>query len=366
MVGASTILLLSLAILTVGCSHMDPHFWPESFKVPSQRLKSPQGNRYPSSMVAPVDREPSIGRSEWKLVNKSVYAQRTYQLVIRDRDGKIIDTDTAPDIMLDGDALLTRVEKAGKAAWNVTLEFPKEQSITQLGFSIGEYRIDRFRRLHWQLHEVDVMMSAAYANKVRLRADGNDVARVFVQLKDVRNFPIYQVQDFDLKLQVMQGKVKIEGPYSTVSGPYFKVSGTQSGPVRIEAMLDGQRVGKSIELELTTSRGRRPASSTEDECLKGLAHHLKREPIPNAPFEEEYNRLGEVLLDQFEIKITPSDLELEAGLDALSSAACTSVVVLDQAREDLSARLRQLAYKANRDAQMKGNPQGIWNRPKAQ
>lgn len=349
-------------LLLVGCSHMNPHFWPDSFHVPQKTAQKEKSNNYwraPANVELVTD-EPSLARSQWKLLEKSTDSQRTYLLVIKDREGKIIDTENPPEILLQGEALLNQVTKSGKGKWKVVLDFPSDQSVVSVGFAIGEYRIERFRRLHWQSHQVDRMMSDAFANKIRIRSDGKDSARVFVHLRDTQNFPIYQFHDFELKIKVLSGKAKIKGPFSTLSGPYFVVRGTDPGKIKVEATIDGQTFGKPFEIELIKNSGRLPASNV-NECINGLASKLKRETNPQASIEEEYEKFGEMLVDSFQLLITPSEMQLEENLNALSSPACTAIAQLDDLRESFSQQLRKIALKAHRTAQSKGNPHNMWN-----
>ena len=204
------------------------------------------------------------------------------------------------------------------------------------------------------------MLSAAFTNKVRLRSDGSDGARVYVHLRDPQNFPIYQFHDFELKLRILTGKVSVEGPFSSLTGPYFLVKGSEVGKVKMEAWIDGESFGQPVELEFVGRTGRVPASDT-NECVKSLALFLGRDTIPKANVLEEYERLSEVMIDSFQMLITPSELQLEKNLQALSSVSCTSIAQLDHLRESFSTRLRQIALKAHRTAQSKGNIHNMWN-----
>lgn len=337
---------------------MNPHFWPDSFNVPKKTNEFGKRSWRSPSSLDDVKTEPSISRSEWTLLTKTKDSQRSYLLVVKDRNGKIIETTNPPEILLDGEVYLNNVSHAGVGKWKVTLDFPKEHSIIHVGFTVGEFRVERFRRIHWQLHELDRMGSNAYANKLRIRNDDKDTARVYLHLRDTQNFPIYQFHDFDLKLKVLKGDVKIEGPYSTLSGPYFTVKGKHAGQVKIEAWLDGQTFGSVIDMELMDT-SRSPASAGE--CLAGLAKFINKPITPNAPLLEEYERLGESMVESYRLLVTPSDVELEENLLALSSSACVRISQLDDLRESVSYRLRQLNLKAHRTAQSKGNIHNMWN-----
>lgn len=355
-----TFLIIAPLVFAFGCSHMNPHFWPDSFQVPQQRSAAVQvAWRTPASAEL-ITAEPSIARSEWKLLTKVTLAQRTYLLTIRDRDGKIIDTINPPEILLDGDVVLNSVSHAGVGKWQVKLDFPGEQAIVHVGFRIGEYQVDRFRRLHWQTHQLDRSLSAAYANKLRLRSDGKDKARIFVHLRDTQDFPIYQFHDYDLKLRVLSGHAGVEGPFSTVTGPYFLISSTQASKVKLEASIDGEVFGHLMHVEFIGKAQRSPASDGS-QCVQALAKFLGKENVQNATMEEEYERLGEVMLDSFQSLITPSEMQLEENLQALSSPACTAIAKLDQLRESFSTRMRQVALKSHRTAQGKGNIHNMWN-----
>ena len=220
---------------------MNPHFWPKSFQVPHETSQVESNRSRAPASVELVGAEPSIARSEWKLVSKAE-SQRTYLLTIKDREGKVIETVSSPEMLLEGDVLLNKIENAGIGKWKVTFDFPGDQSVIRVGFRIGEYRVDHFRRIHWQLSQVDRMLSAAFTNKVRLRSDGSDGARVYVHLRDPQNFPIYQFHDFELKLRILTGKVSVEGPFSSLTGPYFLVKGSEVGKVKMEAWIDGERL----------------------------------------------------------------------------------------------------------------------------
>lgn len=339
---------------------MNPHFWPDSFNVPQKTAQKTNYSWCAPANVELVTTEPSMARSQWKLIDKSVDSQRTYLLVIKDREGKLIITETPPEILLRGDALLNQVSRAGDGKWKVVLDFPNDQSVVDVGFSIGEYSIERFRRLNWQIHHVDRLMSQVFANKIRIRSDGKDSARIFVHLRDNQDFPIYQFHDFELKIKVLSGKAKIKGPYSTLSGPYFIVKGSDAGIIKLEATIDGLNFGKSFEVELIKKSGRLPASNL-NECINGLAKLLKQEVDPKSSVEEEYEKLGEMLVDTFQLLITPTEMQLEENLKTLSSPACTAIAKLDDLRESYSARLRKIALKAHRTAQSKGNPTNMFN-----
>jgi hypothetical protein len=347
----------SLAL--VGCSHMDPHFWPERFKVPLQKGKVENVGAPAQITTHYVEREPSIARSEWKALPKQRDGQRDYLFTIRDRNGKLIVTDFAPEIRLEGDALLKEVLPRGPGMWLVRVDFPNEQAIVQVDFRLGEWRVENFKRVHWQLHKLDSTISHVHANKTRIRGDGKEELRVYVLLRDWQNFPVFQYHDYDLKLTVKGGEVELQGPFSTYSGPYFTLKTKSSTPLTFSASIEGEVVGKPFQVQVVSARKRWPASFASD-CLRGLSAKTG-EPLRTGDQEVEFQRQGEILLDSFQMIVTPTETQLEEYLDVVSSPDCTSVQDLDLYREDLGSRLRRLAIKSFDRANSKGFPQTMWN-----
>lgn len=358
MIGRHYLFIIS-SLALVGCSHMDPDFWPKRFKVPKQKGLAESHRTSAQVMSYYVEREPSLARSEWKTLPRERDGQRDYLLTIRDREGKLIATDFAPEIRLEGDAVLKEVLPRGPAMWLVRVDFPNEQAIVQVGFRLGEWRVENFRRVHWQLHKLDNSLSNVHANKTRIRGNGKEELRVYVLLRDWQNFPVFQYQDYDVKLNVQGGQVELKGPFSTVSGPYFTVRAKGTKPLLLSASVEGEVVGKPFEVEVITTQKRLPASQSS-ECLNGLAAKAG-EPIQAGEEEAEFQRLGEVLVDSFQMIVTPTESQLEEYLDVVSSPACTYVQSFDLYREALGSRLRRLAIQSYDRANSKGMPQTMWN-----
>jgi hypothetical protein len=145
------------------------------------------------------------------LLKKESFAQREYKLVVRDELAQLLDSPALPEMILDGDATLHSVEKIAPATWKVRLEFTKDQSVVKVGFALGCHRVGNFRQIHFNLHEIDVFATHSFSFKTRVRADGKDKLRVYVELRDQKNYIIYSFDDFDLKLHLNSKKVKIEG-----------------------------------------------------------------------------------------------------------------------------------------------------------
>ncbi len=354
-------LLISFLLILGGCSHMDPHFWPERFKVPRQSASSGGDGQAFRSLARPsVLAEPSPARTEWKTLPKQHDSQRDYLLTIRDREGKLIPTDFPPEIIVDGEANLVEVAPVGPAAWRVRVDFPRDQAIIQVGFTLGEWRVERLRRLHWQLHRLDVMQSSVHANKARIRADGEDELRVYFLLRDSQEFPIYQHQDFNLRLR-STGPAKIYGPHDSVTGAYFRVVTSVPGKLAFEAFVDGEPVGRPVEVEAQAQQRRVPASVASDDCLRSLAEAVNGKWDPKATPEDEYLRLSDQLIADFERVVMPTELQMERTIERFSSPACTTVKAFDLHREYAGSRVRRLTWRSFRQSTHKGLNSGLFN-----
>lgn len=350
---------LVLGLLMVGCSHMDPNFWPESFNIPKRVSKTAdQTDRSPAQVpFKHVTREPSMGRCEWKMTKKTGFSEREYELTLRDREGAIIDTDFPPEIILDGEVNVTKVHKRAPGRWRVMLDFQREQSIVHVGFALGDYRVEHFRRLHWQLHHLDMFQSRGLVNKLVVRVDGKDSARFYIHMRDSYDYPIYQAHDFALKVKVTQGHAKIEGPFETLSGPYFMVRPLREGEIHLQASIDGEKLGEPQILS-SVKTTRVPASDAQM-CLDGLAKFVGIEREDH-PADEEFRRIGVSLRESFSMLITPTEIQVQTYLKEISSPACVANVEFDQAREEVAEKIRRLSLRANRLAGSNRRPGSVW------
>ncbi len=371
MVGLRLFTLLLLAA-SVGCSHMrahmHPHVWPKSFNVPQKTAKGPvDAFRRPAEALLPEKpaAPPSPKKSEWKLVEKSAFSVRTFLLTVKDEQGRPVPSREAPEILLDGAADLLDVLPGDSAhQWRVRLSFSNDQAVVHVGFRQHGHTFDRFQRVHWLRHEVDPFNSNVYANKPRVRADGKDAARIYLHLKDARNFPVYRTSDYDVRLQVVQGKARVEGPFSSTTGMYFVLIPLKAGKVSAQLLLDGEQLGKQVEVSAeSAASGRLPASVPSDvnACLEGIAAKAHLDVDASAPLEQEFARLGAGLVDAYGLLVTPSESDTDEYLALLSSPACIALPVLDKPREDFAQQLRQASLRARRQAESKGTPRTIWN-----
>jgi len=308
--------------------------------------------------------EPSLARTEWRMLPKKHDAQRDYLLTIRDREGKLISTDFPPEMIVDGEANLVEVSSAGPASWRVRLDFPREHSVVQIGFTLGEWRVERLRRLHWQLHRLDLMQSNVITNKARIRADGEDELRIYFLLRDSQEFPIYQHQDFDLRLKASSPHARIHGPHDSITGAYYRVVTSAAGKISFDAFVDGERLGRSFEVEAQARHSRTPAGSATDDCLQGLATASGVARDQRAQPAVEYERLGGLLVAEFERIPLPSELEMNRVINQLSSPACTTVQAFDLSREVHGTRVRQLTLRSFQENGRKALNRSLFYQPR--
>ncbi len=177
--------LLTLASLLASCAQIeaDPSFWPGA----KHRLRSVAPTDYaqvPLPKAVVFKEPPSLRASTWKLIQKSSFALRTYELILRDKNDRLMDSPLAPEILLEGEVNLKSIVRVKPATWHVKLEFLKEQNQIKLGLQVGGQRIEHFRQFQFQTQELDFEQSKIFSNKARVRADGKDTFRLQLDLKD--------------------------------------------------------------------------------------------------------------------------------------------------------------------------------------
>lgn len=343
-------LLLSLVVFA-SCAQLaeieaDPHFWPGS----SHRLRRVPASVGPSGpAVVPVTFKsaPSMAKSEWSLLSKDSFSQREYKLVVRDEQGTLLDSPIVPEIILEGDADLHSVAKLSSGTWKVKLEFTKDQSVVKVGFSLGGHRIGNFRQIQFNMHEIDVFATYSYAFKTRVRADGQDKLRIYVELRDQKAYTIYSFEDFDMKLHLSKKGAKVEGPFSTSSGPYFRVSSTRPGKMDYYLSVDGERMSGSGHVEFIDVTKRGPAAEVRD-CLADMAS-LGGVKVPdNMSAVEAYSELAKTIMRRYEEKADVTPESLHRTLESFSTEACTANGIWDSARDEAGRALRLLHQRLSR------------------
>jgi hypothetical protein len=338
---------LGLLFILVGCAQLaeieaDPHFWPGA----AHRLRRvPASVEIMKNSQAPVvfKTKPSISHSEWSLLMKTGFALRDYKLVVRDEKDQILDSHVPPEMIIDGEALLQNVEKLAPGTWKVTLSFTNDQSVVKIGFSQGGHRVAGFRQIHFNLHQVDLLATQSYAFKTQVRADGKDVLRVYLDLRDEKGYSIYSTEDFDIKLHVDSKLAQVEGPFSTSTGPYFRIRSIKPGDLNYHITVDGGRVsGQGVARFLNPTK-RFPAAEVRG-CLTDLAT-LAGTPVPSMDPVEAYDHLARQVMRRYEEKrdITPE--AYERTLAAFSSEACTANAIWDSARDDAGRALKSLQQR---------------------
>ncbi|MBY0516706.1 MAG: hypothetical protein K2P81_07355 [Bacteriovoracaceae bacterium] len=349
MVGLFQLSLFVFGLLLIeGCAQIeaDPHFWP--------------GARHRLLKVAPTEvtlntlskptlypHPPSLTKSEWFLIKKSSFAERTYLLVLKDQEGKPMDNQVAPEMILNGDANLLSVVKVAPASWNVKLEFPIEQSITKIGFKFGGHRVENFRQINFQTHELDLIQSMAYSNKSRVRSDGKDAWIIYVDLKDVKGYSIYSTDEFKITLHVNDPDAIVEGPISGATGPFFRVKSLKAKKLKYFVTADSEIIAGTESAEFFDPPSRLPAEENE-KCLSELSQASGMKIPSHLELEETYSVLAEELLRRYEEKRDLSPSHLKRNLDLLSSEACSSKSVWDLAREEAGRKLRNIHRRLSR------------------
>ncbi len=343
-------LLLSLVVFA-SCAQLaeieaDPHFWPGS----SHRIRRvPASSGLSTPVVAAVSfkKSPSLAHSEWTLLKKDSFAQREYKLVVRDEQDQLMDSPVPPEIILEGEAVFHNVVKLAPATWKVKIEFVGDQSVVRVGFALGGYRIGGFRQIHFNLHEVDVFATHSYAFKTHVRADGKDKLRVYIELRDQKNYTIYSFDDFDMNLHLNAKNVKVEGPYSTSSGPYFQVSSVRPGKVDYYLTVDGERMSGSGHVEFIDATKRGPAAEVRD-CLADLASIGGVRVPQNLSAVEAYTELAKTIIRRYEEKADVTPESLNRTLESFSTTACTANGIWDGARDEAGRALRLLHQRLSR------------------
>lgn len=343
-------LLLSLVVFT-GCAQLaeieaDPHFWPgSSHRI--RRVPASKALETPAATPVQFKSSPSLSKSEWTLLSKDSFAQRDYKLVVRDDEGALLDSPVVPEMILDGDAVLHSVAKLSPGTWKVELEFTKDQSVVKLGFALGGYRVSNFRQIHFNLHEIDVFSTQSFAFKTRVRADGKDKLRVYVELRDQKGYNIYSFDDFDLKFHASHKNAKIEGPFSTSSGPYFRISSLRPGKMEYYLTVDGERMAGSGHVEFIDVMKRGPAAEVRD-CLADMAMIGGTKVPKNVGPVEAYTELAAIIMRRYEEKADVTPESLARTLESFSSEACTINGIWDSARDEAGRALRVLHQRLSR------------------
>lgn len=333
-------------LLIVSCSHIQPHpdFWKShgvkkntvaKTKIVFETIQKDVG------LMAP-----SISLSEWSLLSKSSFASRQYKLVLKDHVGNLINSLNAPEIKIEGPAKLTGITKISPGTWNVKIEYLYDPAIVKIGLQLGSHRIDYFRQINYQLHELDFMESKTFTQKSRVRADGVDKLRVYINLKDKRGYSIFSTTDYKLQLSIDKSKVKVDGPFSASGGSYFDVSSKIAGPIRYTVEVDGKSLlGEGMARFVDYDR-RSPAAE-EKNCLDELAL-VAGVKVPSSSPLEAYQELAGRILAVFEETNDSSSERFQFVLDTLSSPSCTSNKIWDAAREEAGRELRQIHRQISR------------------
>lgn len=340
--------LSSLLVLVVlaSCAHVqpDPHFWPGSSGL-MRRVPVTKFTNVPPA-PRPTGRTPSFAASSWQLVKKHTFGQRVYRLTLRDDQGELIDSAVVPDILVDGETRLSGVKRVSPGVWDVVLEFTADQSIANVGFVIGDQRVERFRQIHFQIHDVDILASRAEAHKLRVRADGTDELKVSVEIRDSSGYNIFSFGDFDLRLVTSLPGVVVSGPFSGHQGPYFKLTSRVSGPLDFKVTLDGEVIAGGGRVEFVSIDSRRPAQTGG--CLEGLAVLAERRVPAQLSLVDAYTELVTQALRRYEEKGDTSAQVFERFYSAFSSESCTEQRILDTAREEAGRSLRNVQRRLNR------------------
>jgi hypothetical protein len=339
-------IFLSLILLVVGCSQIQPHpdFWN------SRRVKKLSVEKTKIAFEAiQIDHDlpaPSFALSEWTILTKSRFATREYRLVLRDQTGKLIDSHNPPELIIDGPAKLISLSKMSPATWKVSFEYFYDPAIVKLGLKLGTHRIEYFRQIQYQLHELDFMESKTYTQKTKVRADGVDKLRVHVTIRDKQGYNIFSTNDFQLNLLVDDINAKVAGPFSAFGGPYFEISSLTPGPIKYSVEIDGESLqGQGVAHFIAFDR-RAPASEKRN-CLTDLAQ-VAGIPVPETEPLLAYQQLARRILAIFEENQDTSSERFQFVLDAFSSQSCTSNAIWDAAREEAGRELRVIHRRISR------------------
>lgn len=339
-------ILISVILLSVGCSQLQPH--PDIWK-----SRSVTRNKVEKTKIVfePTQEDtdlpiPSLNLSEWSILQKSRFSTRDYKLVLRDQTGRLIDSHNAPELIIDGPAKLISLSKISLGTWKVSLEYLYDPAIVKLGLQLGKHRIDYFRQLQFQLHEIDFMQSKTFTQKSRIRADGEDKLRVHVNLRDKRGYNIFSTNDYKLDLIVDKLDAKVAGPFSAFGGPYFEISSKAPGAIRYSVEIDGETLRGEGVAEFVAFDRRSPAAENKN-CLADLAQ-VAGMPIPEAEALVSYQILVGRILAIFEEKQDSTSENFQQLLDVFSSPSCTSNRLWDGAREEAGRELRVIHRRISR------------------
>lgn len=341
------LIVFTSLFVAVSCAQVqpNPYLWPGS-KGLMRRVTATQFEKKIPAPEAPIQ-SVSLSASSWSLVKKKSFSQRVYRLVLRDEKLQLIDNSTLPNIIIDGETKLSSVERISPGTWDVTLEFMTEQTITSVGFVLGHQRIERFKQIHFQIHDIDVIASRARTYKERVRADGIDELRVSVEIKDSSGYNIFSFDDLDLKVLTSRSSVKISGPFSGHEGPYFRLTSLETGPADFTVTLDGEMISGGGRVQFVANDARRPAQQI-DGCLANLASLAERKIPAHKTLLEAYSELVFEVLRRYEEKADISDKAFHRVFSALSSESCTEQRILDSAREESGRSLTNVHRRLNR------------------
>jgi len=331
----------------VACSQIQPHpdFW-KSYRVKKNTVEKTKivFDQIEKDQDLPA---PSMSLSEWNLISKSGFASREYELIFRDQEGKLIDSKNAPEIKIEGPVKLIGLSKISEGSWKVTLEYLYDPAIVKIGFQLGPHRVDYFKQIQYQLHEIDYMESKSYTQKAKVRADGVDKLRVYVVMRDKKGYNIFSTTDFHVQLLVDKLNAKVTGPFSAAGGPYFEISSKVAGPIKYSVEVDGQALkGEGVASFMSWNESRTPAAENKG-CLENLAL-LAGIEVPNSDPVSAYEALTDRILALFEEKHESHSESYQATLEAFSTTKCTSNKIWDAAREEAGRKLRVIRTRISR------------------
>lgn len=339
--------LLSLASLLASCSHIeaDPSFWPGT----KHRLRTVPPTNYaqvPLPQAVVFKESPSLRASTWKLIKKSSFAQRTYELVLRDKNDRLMDSPLAPEILLEGEVSLKSVVRVKPATWHVTLEFLKDQNQIKLGLQVGGHRLEHFRQFQFHTQELDFDQSKIFSNKARLRADGRDTFRLQLDLKDTNGTTIYSPDDFTIRVITDSKDVHWTGPHSGITGPYFKFHKKSPGKMNYKILVDDKELNGMGAVEFVDNTLRSPAAEKQS-CLQELTQAAGERVAANG-LVEQFEELVGIILKRYEEKQDATPETFSRTLTLFSSPACSRESIFDEVREEAGRKLRASFKKLNR------------------